>query len=431
MSNSLFARSAGIFFSLLLVFQFTMLLVSSRLIFLPLITHAAEDFARLIGSAVDRYQQAGLADKFQVAQALHAEFKVDISTDPLPRDLEPSQLPYIQQLQTTLTTIYQQPIEVQWSPHLWKYIARLPMQHGVLTIRFSHERIGTQPWATFGLMVLLSITLSTLAAVWVARYVTRPLQRLQRGADQLGAGANFQPITESGPREVIALAHRFNRLGTEIHQLMQNRTYLLAGISHDLRTPLARIRLALEIVRTDPTPLLFDRLERYLDDMNKLIDSFVEFSRGVTVEQSEPCDLGMLLEEIVTNARSGGADIHYLGIQHVMVTLPSLSVSRIVNNLVDNALRYGHGQPVEVELTQHPSLIALKIHDRGPGIPANQRQAVFQPFVRLEQSRNTTTGGSGLGLAMAKQIADRHGWQLSLQARDAGGTTAVLEISLL
>jgi two-component system osmolarity sensor histidine kinase EnvZ len=209
-------------------------------------------------------------------------------------------------------------------------------------------------------------------------------------------------------------------MAREISALLSNRTTLLAGISHDLRTPLTRMRLALELLPADVDPKLIERFERNLETMDSLIGDALRFARG-TGETPQPVLLRPFVEEVVEgyNVRiTFTAD----GDPSLTVKLASGALKRVLTNLIGNAQQHGDNVRVHLDGTE------IHIIDSGPGIPDEFKEQVFQPFFRLDTSRSTTTGGSGLGLAIVQQLCQAHGWRVRIEDLPGGGTDVVVSL---
>jgi two-component system osmolarity sensor histidine kinase EnvZ len=214
----------------------------------------------------------------------------------------------------------------------------------------------------------------------------------------------------------------------QVRELLANRTTMLAGISHDLRTPLARMRLAIEMLPENADPKLVARLRHDVDEMNQLIGEFLALSRELQKEPPQEVNISQLLEELADNARNEGAQVEWHAADNLPILAGPMALRRILVNLLGNAIRYGEKKPVEIDLSRNGDKTEIRILDRGPGIPAQELETVFRPFYRLESSRSNSTGGSGLGLAIARQLAEANGWKVALLARDGGGTEAKLTI---
>ncbi|MCK7497422.1 MAG: ATP-binding protein [Comamonadaceae bacterium] len=425
--RSLFARTAATFLLLMLLFQVLLFSVSGYFVVWPLLRNAAGDLAALMVLSAQTWVELPRERLGSYGEELRASHALDVQPARGPLGGKRSVLPYVRLLEAALSARVGQTVAV-WveegeNP---RYVADIPAAGEVLRFSFTRDRIGTYPRGAMSLVVLGSLLLGVVAALIVARGLTRPLSRLAEATTRVGRAGDFQPLSEDGPQELALVAREFNRMAAQVRELLENRTTLLAGVSHDLRSPIARLRLALELLRGRPDAALAARMEQDLETMNALIGSFLEFSRGVEAEQPVPTDARQLLEDLADGARAQGAAVSVAGPQVCPVTVAPLALHRVVINLLENAVRYGGGAPVELMLRQDPGGTVIEVSDRGPGIPEADRDRVFQPFVRLENSRNTGTGGAGLGLAIARQIAQARGWRLSLEDRAGGGTLARL-----
>ncbi|MDP2823440.1 MAG: ATP-binding protein [Sulfuritalea sp.] len=307
------------------------------------------------------------------------------------------------------------------------YWASLPSAGSTLRVGFPARRVGAQPLTAILVSSVVGLMLALLAAIWLARRSVVPLARLEQAAAQVGRGEVMELLPETGPRELAALAHRFNKMARQVRELLAGRTTLLAGVSHDLRTPLARMRLALALLEEKPTPKLIARLEKDIEEMDRLIGQVLDLARGMEREAATEIDLRVLLADMAAGAPDGRVHVRVMP-QPCELLAPPSALRRVIGNLLDNALRYGGDQPVELVAEPAGKRIRIGVLDRGPGIPAEQMSAVFQPFHRVEMSRSPSTGGAGLGLAIVRQLADTHGWQVEIGPRSEGGLAAWLTL---
>jgi two-component system osmolarity sensor histidine kinase EnvZ len=340
--------------------------------------------------------------------------------------------PYLLFLEDSLSHRTGQSIHVKltdWE-ETWFWV-ELPVGDKTIRVGFPRSRIGVQP-PLAGLTVLLAgLLLSLLTARTLARRITGPLARMAEATAHVGQGEEPALLPESGPTEIAHLARSFNRMALEVRELLANRTTLLAGISHDLRSPLARMRVALEMLPAETSPRLVARLTDDMEEMNRLIGVFLELAQGLQHEERQELEIGPLLEHLAQGFRDGGAQVECRSADGCRVHAGAMTLRRVLGNLVENAVRYGDGGPVDIECARMEDGCCIRVLDRGPGIPEDQREAVFRPFHRLETSRSKSTGGSGLGLAIARQLAQVNGWRLDLHDRHGGGLEARLEIPRL
>jgi len=265
------------------------------------------------------------------------------------------------------------------------------------------------------------LVLALLGAYFIARQVAHPLKRLADAAQQVGRGEMPPPLPEQGAREIAAVSRAFNQMSADLAADERERALVLAGISHDLRTPLARVRLAAELSADEA---LRRGLVADVEQMDAVIRQFLDYARLDENEPAVPADLPELVREaaqpFAVQARSLMLDLKPLP----PLAVRPLLLKRALANLLDNAIKYG-GAEITVRLAQEGNRIVLEVMDRGTGIPAAQREAVKRPFMRLESARSDTTG-AGLGLAIVERAARLHGGGLRLEDRPGGGLAARL-----
>jgi two-component system osmolarity sensor histidine kinase EnvZ len=276
-------------------------------------------------------------------------------------------------------------------------------------------------------MVGSSLLLTTIATLFLRNQV-KPIVRLAYVAERLGLGQDVTEFKPSGASEVRRAGRAFLVMSERIARHVQNRTEMLAGISHDLRTPLTRMKLELELATMDAVTRA--ALSADIDEMGGMIDEYLDFARGDTGELAEPTDLNALLTDIAADYKRGKRTVHYAPSPRVTIMLRPHALRRALTNVIDNALRYGGGI-ANLSLEQSLTFVRIKVTDNGAGIAEADHETVFKPFTRLEPSRNTQTGGVGLGLSIARAIAQSHGGDVSLEnQRDEAGKITGLEVTL-
>lgn len=281
------------------------------------------------------------------------------------------------------------------------------------------ERNESLRWIGWGALVL---ALAVLGAFLVVARINRPLRELTRAAGLLGSGATPTRVDETGPAEIRTLARAFNQMATDIQRQDEERALLLAGVSHDLRTPLSRIRLALEMLDDHGNADLKHGVAQDIGDIDAAIGQFLDFARPADSERIiADADLNALAAAVVDRYRSEGRDVVLRPGTPVAQPLRPQAMRRLLANLIDNALRHGQG-PVEVVTAGEAGANVLEVLDRGAGVPAADAPRMLQPFTRLDHARSTS--GTGLGLAIVDRIARLHGGRVELLPRSGGGLRA-------
>ncbi|WIM06185.1 MAG: ATP-binding protein [Candidatus Nitricoxidivorans perseverans] len=293
-----------------------------------------------------------------------------------------------------------------------EYWIALPREH--------IERRFPLQWLGWGIAALLL----SLAGAWLIVFrVTHPLKALERAAAEIGRGGRPEPLAAEGPEEIATLSTAFNRMSADLARLDEDRALILAGISHDLRTPLTRLRMEIEM--TGATDAAREAMAADVEEMDETIGQFLDFARADGGEAPQPTDLAALIGELAEQVRRRGAAVETKLAALPARTLPAQALRRAVANLVDNALRHAGG-PVEIALSDNGDVV-IEVRDRGPGIPSAEAERLKLPFTRLETARTGATG-AGLGLAIVERIARSLGGRLDLLPREGGGLTARITI---
>jgi signal transduction histidine kinase len=291
-------------------------------------------------------------------------------------------------------------------------------------IRISAVQEADTPALPNDLIAQLLITLIMVTAVVMiaVRQVTRPLQQLAAAADTLGNDLDAPPLTENGPTETRRAAQAFNRMQARIKRLVDERARALAAVSHDLRTPLTRLRLRAELVTDDR---LRDQMAADLDSMAAMIDATLDYLRGLQDSEAlRPIDMNALLQSLAEDAAVLGKTISVEGLAQAPYYGRLSGLRRALQNLIDNAIKYGHGAQLRIE--DAADALRLVVEDEGPGIAPAELTRVTEPYYRPDASRSRETGGVGLGLSIVSDIALMHGGQLLLANRPQGGLSATL-----
>lgn len=270
-----------------------------------------------------------------------------------------------------------------------------------------------------------ALVLSLLGAWLIVARVARPLKILAHAARITGRGGQPPPVPETGPVEVETLAHAFNQMTRDLARLDQDRALILAGVSHDLRTPLTRMRMEIEMLDTDEDSR--KTMVADVEEMDRTIGQFLVFARGAEGEATEATDLSALLGELAEGLRRRGIQVNTELAELPPLALPAEGLRRSVSNLLENAVRHGDGGVLDLALRAAPGAIQVEVADRGPGIPAQEAERLKLPFTRLDTARSNT-GGSGLGLAIVDRWVRGRGGRFELLPREGGGLLARITI---
>jgi signal transduction histidine kinase len=293
-------------------------------------------------------------------------------------------------------------------------------------VTFRHqlpEEVFAWPYRLLFFLLVLLISVAALSALAV-RWLTRPLAQLAAAATELGRDINRPPLAEIGPLEAQRAAKAFNTMQSRLIRYVRSRGRILAAISHDLKTPITRLRLRTELLDNEG---LKTKFQSDLDEMEKMVQATLDFMRGTEDREAiAPVDINALLESLQENAAETGGAVRISGPVHTPYRGRPLALKRCLSNLLDNALRYGRRAFIQVD--DQAERLRIIISDDGPGIPEAELEKVFEPFYRLESSRSRYTGGTGLGLGIARNIARAHGGELTLRNGAKGGLQAVLEL---
>lgn len=430
--RSLFRRTATTVAAVLMIFQLILVAATVNFVMLPMAKRSADDLSALLVLSAQTWVELPPETRkdFELELLQKHQFILFVDMPPLPP--RESFWPYLTLLDSALSARTGEPISVKETKldTTW-YWAEMHMGGELIRIGFPKERLDTDPPATVILALIAMVMLTLLTALILARRITKPLAQLSLAAEKIGEGKIPEALPESGIRELAGLAQTFNQMALKLQQLLANRTTMLAGISHDLRTPLARMNVAIEMLPEDTNPDLISRLRHDIESMNQLIGEFLLLSRDDQHKPVELIDVNRLLDWLVEDAIDRGAEVIWRSGEQRFVSANAMLLRRVLENLLGNAIRYGRGKPLEVVLDQNDQNVMVRILDSGTGIPPEEVENVFRPFYRLESSRSAKAGGSGLGLAIVRQIADASGWTVELLPRFGGGTEARLTIPRL
>lgn len=355
----------------------------------------------------------------------------DVDGTPEPASGPGAWLPLLAELESRFADALGPGVEVRVQPRAQLLWVRLPVADDAYWIGFPlPPRPGAEPEPTRALVLSLALLLALLAAAFVfARYLARPLRELEGAVAKVGRGETPPPLPESGPSEIASVNRGFNAMLANLRQIERDRAVLLAGVSHDLRTPLARLRLGVELAGADAATR--EGMVADIEEMDRVIGQFLDFARGDDAVAAEMRDVNDVVRPVVERARLAGRDVRFAPGSVPALPMRPTAIARLVSNLVDNALAYG-APPVEVATYARDAHVVVDVADRGPGIRPEDVERLKQPFTRAEAARARADGaaGAGLGLAIVERIARLHGGRFDLLPRDGGGTIARVELPL-
>jgi signal transduction histidine kinase len=303
------------------------------------------------------------------------------------------------------------------------FVAQVRLGDGTLVTFDSRQPAQTEGWPY---RLLLSIAVLLVAVVVVSlvavRWATRPLNALADAADELGRDIHRPPLPEKGPEEVSRAARAFNTMQARLARYIRDRTRVLAAMSHDLKTPITRLRLRAELLEELQVRAKFTK---DLDEMESMVGATLDFLRGQEVgEPVQPVDVTALLESLQADMAEIGGPVRIEGNARAPFPGRPQAMKRCLANLIENAVKYGKSAVVAID--DNDSRLEIRIRDEGPGLPQAELEKVFEPFYRVESSRSRETGGTGLGLTIARSVAEAHGGSLVLSNRAGGGLEARL-----
>ncbi len=432
--RTLLART-GLMISIMLI-SFVLLAGSVLWFYImkPLAQHAAENLAALVGLSVTTLDylpastQRAYIQQLRKQQHLNIQFHIPaklINHNTSDRSLSPnSELEFHSAFfaffKQSIKHYIKYPISIYLPDTGEKYIwIEIRRKEHPLWVGFAHSLIGPNPPLALFLILVSAGLLIVISSLFFVSYLNRPLKKLLLATQNLRHGKAEQILQQTGPLELQQLTKSFNQMNCEIQQLLQNRTVLLSGISHDLRTPISRAKLALEMMAQTNVAdsRLMSSLEKDLDEMNQLIQRTLEFARGLNTDeqQSEHIEINSYLKNYCLHHPYHSLLEFFAADKTCHLYINTHALNRVMDNLLENALRYSQFQKVSILLQLSKDNISIHIRDQGGGVCDDKIQQLFQPFFRLESSRNNNSGGSGLGLSIVKQLCQSQHWQIQLK----------------
>ncbi|MFV2061565.1 MAG: sensor histidine kinase [Gammaproteobacteria bacterium] len=414
----------------LLLFQIIMMFITMNMGLFPIMRQSVEDLSeRLINTATHWTILSGeKKSKYEQYTQENAEFY--FFNNKRFKTSHISKLIFNKLLSKTLTIKQGRIINI-WSTIIAGkefYWMDLNINQELIRIGFKHERIGTNPNAVFFALLSLNIIFSLLTAFIFVGYITQPLTNLLNAAKSLGRGIKPELKQKNNSREIQDLYDQFEKMSTEVQSLLENRNTLLIGISHELRTPITRLTLLLEMARDKLGDSNLNDCNQVLQEMNAIIGQFLSLGRGISVQKSTQINLNESMQNIIDSFSTNRINFEsdYFG----LIILPHDALRRVVLNLIDNALKYSENKPIDVKVESNKLGLTILVLDKGIGIPEDKIAQILQAFVRVNKDKHTNIKGVGLGLAISHLVAQTNGWSLAFSSRSDGGTIVKLNIPI-
>ncbi len=442
-SNSLLSRTRIILGITLFIFQ--MMIIFSMILFLimPVIKSSAVTMAAIMDMSAQNWLKLEASELESFNQELKRRYNFELYANKeteVDRNHRPHE-PYLFYLEDELGKyLNSSPLFYGDSENDELYWIDYYFKDHLFKIAVPLHQPGGRPHDAIIAIILSGFLMLLISSWYLSYHLNEPITRLIQSVKQLSHGIPPKPVPEVGCNEIVELAQSVNSMAFKVNDLLENRTVMLAGISHDLRTPLTRMALSVELLTEEKNKQLAQRIRQDIQLMNEMIGHYMELACCLTKEKPEQVDLHGLIQSYIlkiqqhskinidlTMPENDSGEINKLWVYPV-------ALKRIINNLLENSLRYGDGKPVivscEKTIINNIRYIIIKITDQGPGIAKEEIKKVFHPFYRIDKSRNSKSGGSGLGLAIVYHLTQAHGWLIELESPPHKGLTAKLTIPI-
>ncbi len=430
MTKTLFGRTSLIISSTMLAFLLAVITIAGYFIILPVGKRNADDLASLILLSAKTYVELPPETRQDFIDELSINHQLfwGKGDEELAEHIHLK--PHFSFMETTLSKRLGSDVDI--APQVGnpeRHWVDITLSNETVRIGFDQQRIGVAlPYVALYLVLILAV-MAILSSLLLVRKITNPVQNLSRAAKTIGGGGIPEILKEEGPKELADTAKAFNKMSTDVQALLENRTVLLGGISHDLRTPLTRMRMALEMLPNNVDEELKVELKNSISNMETIIQEYMQLTKGLEEGNVESINIHTLITDVIDEISPPKNQIINLdGTSNDTIDTYAAALHRILFNLIENAVRYGNDKPIDITWIYSNKALKITITDQGAGIPKQNQEEVFRPFYRLESSRNRDTGGSGLGLAIVDQIVQKRGWQLELSSNENIGTSVTLSL---
>ncbi|MCW8930819.1 MAG: ATP-binding protein [Gammaproteobacteria bacterium] len=420
-ANSLYVRTSLTIFVALFIFMIFASVVVFQYLVQPIAKQASGDLSALMVLSSRTWVELlpDARSRFEQELKNYHDILITLEKPKLPRLSHKT--PFTKFLKQALEKRLKQPIKFYEDISEDMIWIEINISENFIYVGISAHPVGANPPRVIFLLLLGAAILIFFTSSFLVRRLTQPLEKLSQAVIQMGRDTTVPVLQETGALELVMLTRSFNQMNFRVQQLLDNRNTLLAGISHDLRTPISRIYLALELMNGQGEDELIDGIRNDLIEIELLISQTLELaiSKEKALEKIELVDINELVSLEVEKYQNKYNLIEWHSGSEVKHPISRTAFQRIFQNLIENAIRYGEGKAIKITLTFVNEEIKVCIIDQGPGIPEQYQSDVFQPFFRLETSRNSSTGGSGLGLAIVSQLCELYGWTIELKSNPA------------
>jgi two-component system osmolarity sensor histidine kinase EnvZ len=430
MIKTLFGRASLIIIGTILVFLLALVAIANHYIISPVAKKNSEHLASLILLSAKTYVALPSTTRDNFVNELSDHHQLFLGTGKESLTTPKNVQPHLNVIENILSEHSAEDVNISPETHNpdlhW---VDLNIAQETVRIGFNQQRIGGILSHLSIDLALILILITILSSMLLTRKITKPIQNLSAAAKIIGAGGVPEPLNEEGLKELADTARAFNKMSTDVKNLLENRTILLSGISHDLRTPLTRMGMALEMLPDSVDEELKSELNNSIANMELIIQEYMQLAKGLEEGDLETINVGDLMADIIDELNPKKTQIiTFDGDSSCTFNTYKTALHRVLSNLIKNALRYGLDKPVSLSWQQKNDELILSVADQGLGIPASYREKIFRPFYRLESSRNRENGGTGLGLAIVDQIITKRNWHIDITDNEPTGTKITLKI---
>jgi len=423
--KGLFARSLLIMIAPFILIQLIMAVVMYDSLFERITSRLARSVALEISflvESIEHFPQTSEVQEINIAFLKKTQLETKfIENGTLPKTVKYN--PY-SPIDKTLISEFSNigvPVWINSKAYKERVETQLQLKNGVLQVFIPKDRLSTSRAHIFLLwLVSASIIIITIAVIFLRNQI-KPIVKLAKAAEKFGKGQKVDDLKPSGAEEIRQATTSFTEMKTRITKQIEQRTALLSGVSHDLKTPLTRIKLQTEMLTNSNEKI---HLREDIDEMEKMLEEYLEFARGQKTELSKKINIVELIKSIVEKSSRNKKRATFKSQKAIEATIKPNAFSRCITNLIKNAQTYGN--IVQIEAFLNSNGINISVEDDGPGIPEIHKTDVFRPFYRLDESRNLDKSGVGLGLSIAQDIAHNHGGEIFLTDSNLGGLKATI-----